>query len=189
MKKNAFFTFCCACVPGCGQMYQGYMKRGVSLLFWFAAVAAFVTTTRVLGVGALMFVIWAYSFFDTFNLRNLSPEQRALFEDNFIPNPQGLGIKGLDALTDNIRFAKLAGWGCIVVGALILITNLYNALVNLLYSFAPAIAGWLEYAGGMVVALAIGAAIVMLGLRLLRGPKTAARDEDDIPEFKGDDYL
>ena len=31
MRKNGFFTFCCACIPGCGQMYQGYMKRGVSL--------------------------------------------------------------------------------------------------------------------------------------------------------------
>ena len=28
MLKNGFLTFCCAFVPGAGQMYQGYMKIG-----------------------------------------------------------------------------------------------------------------------------------------------------------------
>ena len=32
MLKNGFLTFCCAFVPGAGQMYQGYMKRGLSLI-------------------------------------------------------------------------------------------------------------------------------------------------------------
>ena len=32
MLKNGFLTFCCAFIPGAGQMYQGYMKRGLSLI-------------------------------------------------------------------------------------------------------------------------------------------------------------
>ena len=40
MKKNFFLSFICACVPGAGQMYQNYMKRGVSLMGAFAAVCA-----------------------------------------------------------------------------------------------------------------------------------------------------
>ena len=32
MLKNGFSTFCCAFIPGAGQMYQGYMKRGLSLI-------------------------------------------------------------------------------------------------------------------------------------------------------------
>lgn len=35
MKKNAFLTFIFACIPGAGQMYYGYMKRGTSLLVYF----------------------------------------------------------------------------------------------------------------------------------------------------------
>ena len=30
--KNGFLLFIASCLSGCGQMYQGYMKRGVSLL-------------------------------------------------------------------------------------------------------------------------------------------------------------
>ena len=32
MKKNGILTFLFAFVPGAGQMYQGYMKRGLSLI-------------------------------------------------------------------------------------------------------------------------------------------------------------
>ena len=39
MKKNAFLTFIFACIPGAGQMYYGYMKRGTSLLVYFYLVA------------------------------------------------------------------------------------------------------------------------------------------------------
>ena len=30
MKKNGILTLLFACIPGAGQMYQGYMKRGLS---------------------------------------------------------------------------------------------------------------------------------------------------------------
>ena len=35
-ELNGFWLFVSSCLPGCGQMYQGYMKRGASLLvlFW-----------------------------------------------------------------------------------------------------------------------------------------------------------
>ena len=35
MKKNAFLTFIFACIPGAGQMYYGYMKRGLSMITFF----------------------------------------------------------------------------------------------------------------------------------------------------------
>ena len=38
MLKNGFLTFCCAFIPGAGQMYQGYMKRGLSLILIFFAI-------------------------------------------------------------------------------------------------------------------------------------------------------
>ena len=28
--KHGFFLFVSSCIPGCGQMYQGHMKRGTS---------------------------------------------------------------------------------------------------------------------------------------------------------------
>lgn len=66
MKKNAFLTFLFACIPGAGQMYYGYMRRGLSLIV-MCCVAA--------GVGSILPpimlavpVIWMYAFFDTYDL-------------------------------------------------------------------------------------------------------------------------
>ena len=35
MMKNGILTFLFAFCPGAGQMYQGYMKRGLSLITMF----------------------------------------------------------------------------------------------------------------------------------------------------------
>ena len=63
MKKNAFLTFLFACIPGAGQMYYGYMRRGLSLIV-MCCVAA--------GVGSILPpimlavpVIWMYALIPT----------------------------------------------------------------------------------------------------------------------------
>ena len=76
-RKNGFWTFCFAFIPGGGQMYQGYMKRGLSLMSMFMFVI-FLSAFLGMGLLSLMLpVIWAYSFFDTFNIHGQTPEQAA----------------------------------------------------------------------------------------------------------------
>ena len=67
MRINGFFLFCCACVPGAGQMYLGYMKRGLCLISLFCLNLMFCMMLPFLGV--FLPVIWMYAFFDSFNLR------------------------------------------------------------------------------------------------------------------------
>ena len=68
MMKNGILTFIFAFCPGAGQMYQGYMKRGLSLITMFCLfVVIGVSTLQVLTIGRA--IVWMYSFFDTFNLR------------------------------------------------------------------------------------------------------------------------
>ena len=72
MKKNGILTFCFAFIPGAGEMYQGYMKRGLSLVMICAAAIALGSLFYPL-VGfafAVCCVVWMYSVFDTFNLRS-----------------------------------------------------------------------------------------------------------------------
>ena len=69
MKKNGILTLLFACIPGAGQMYQGYMKRGLSLITMFCLFIILGSTT---GLDALVVggsVVYMYSFFDTLNLR------------------------------------------------------------------------------------------------------------------------
>ena len=42
MKKNLFLTFCFSFIPGAGQMYQAYMKRGLSIMIIFASFIALI---------------------------------------------------------------------------------------------------------------------------------------------------
>ena len=66
MKKNALLTFIFACIPGAGQMYYGYMRRGLSLVTLFCVAS---------GIGVIIPpillatpIIWMYAFFDTYDL-------------------------------------------------------------------------------------------------------------------------
>ena len=66
--KHGLLFFITSCLSGCGQMYQGYMKRGLSLLLLFFVILA---VSGFLGLAALAFflpVVWLYAFFDSYNL-------------------------------------------------------------------------------------------------------------------------
>ena len=66
MKKNGFLTFIFACIPGAGQMYYGYMQRGLSLITMF--IACFIVGAIINPLAALAIIVWMYSFFDTYDL-------------------------------------------------------------------------------------------------------------------------
>ena len=89
MRKSRILTFLFALWPGAGQMYLGYMKRGVSLMGVFCLLIAI---TGFLNLGILFFllpVIWFYAFFDTLNLRSMSYE--FLPQDDFLFHPGTVG--------------------------------------------------------------------------------------------------
>ena len=67
--KNGILTFICAFCPGAGQMYQGYMKRGLSLITMFCLFIILGSTTGLDALVVGCIVVYMYSFFDTFNLR------------------------------------------------------------------------------------------------------------------------
>ena len=127
MLKNGFLTFCCAFIPGAGQMYQGYMKRGLSLILTACLIG--MVSSLLNPVMLLLVVVWMYSFFDTFNLRaqiiaDTAPEDDYLV--HFDPRDKRLARALLDS-------HKLVGWLLIAFGALIayqnLIMNIFGDLV------------------------------------------------------------
>ena len=69
MKKNGILTLLFACIPGAGQMYQGYMKRGLSLITMFCLFIILGSTTGLDALVVGCIVVYMYSFFDTLNLR------------------------------------------------------------------------------------------------------------------------
>lgn len=127
MKKNLFMTFIFSFIPGCGQMYQKYPKRGLSIM-----IIGALTWVLMFMLDSLLFIIpfiivEAYSFFDTFNLRNMSDEERSNYVDQYVWKTEG--YKELVPVKTNVKGNKFAGIILIVLGA-------YIALDKILLSFA-----------------------------------------------------
>ena len=175
--KNGFLLFIASCLSGCGQMYQGYMKRGVSLLLSFFLVI-FVSTYFYLGTLALFLpVIWLYAFFDSYALRSQLSAGTAP-EDAFLFGLSDMDSKRLGELLR--RRHSLIGWVLVAVGVYMLYDMLMGQLSNLFFGwFGEWLYSLLRYGLPRVV---ITVLVILLGLWFIRGPKAKAPIED-IPPF------
>ena len=120
MKKNGILTLLFACIPGAGQMYQGYMKRGLSLITMFCL---FIILGRTTGLDALVvgcIVVYMYSFFDTLNLRAQLAAEKAP-EDDYLVHFNWHDARMTQFMGES---HKLVGWGLIALGAIVFYNNI-----------------------------------------------------------------
>ena len=170
MKKNGFLTFIFACIPGAGQMYYGYMQRGLSLItlfcgtFFLGYLAGPLTVT--------MAIVWMYSFFDTYDLiRHLASGE---------PKEDGLLLLGdVETFKRLIpQHNKLLGWGLVALG----VYSLYNSVLRpLLIDLLDRIG--IDYAWrflNMIPTVAVAALLIGAGLWLL-GLHPAQKTEELPP--------
>lgn len=122
-KRNGFLTFCFACLPGAGQMFLGFMKRGISLMTIFFGIIALAGQLRM---DILLFavpVIWCFSFFDTMNKNALTKEELNELPDRF------LWIEDADfQLLFKGKFRTVVAVALIVIGVYSLLRMLWDIL-------------------------------------------------------------
>lgn len=174
MKQSAFLTFLFALIPGTGQMYQAYMKRGVSLMLLFAG-NVFLTT--IIGIaGIFLPVIWAYSFFDTYRLRSelelaTAAPDALLFSD------------GSDGDMFRAFFARrhvLVGWLLVLLGGWFIFDNfVLDTLQNILGAYGL----WeIYHLVARAPTLLVSVLLIVMGIVLMRG-KGFAKQKDDFTEY------
>ena len=181
MMKNGILTFLFAFCPGAGQMYQGYMKRGLSLITMFCVAFGAGTLLGVLYVA--MPIVWMYSFFDTFNLRaqiiaDTAPEDDYLI--HFDPRDKRLARALLDS-------HKLVGWLLIAFGALIAYQNLImNILGDLVYRWGHSspVFRALYLVMASLPDVVVCVVLIVCGVWLVKGPHPAKKPDasKDVPE-------
>lgn len=186
IKKSNFFTFCCAFIPGAGQMYLGMMKKGVALMFAFFSIIGIASFFRLGFLTVFLPVIWFYSFFDTLNIKWMTPEKREELDQQFsseLFSGKQFNKGWLDALKQ--KHSLLAGAGLIMVGIYLLFSNFVLPILREIFEIYG-IDFWLfSYMIRTIPTLFVAIAIIVLGIHLVRGKKTAPSEKDFV-EFKGD---
>lgn len=124
MKKNAVLKFLFAFVPGAGQMYQGYMKRGLSLISLFILCVIAGSVINVLWSTCL--IVWMYSFFDTFNLSAQIAAGTAPADAHLVR------LELYDGKMSRLfsESHRLLGWALITLGAMAAYENIFMKLLD-----------------------------------------------------------
>lgn len=179
MKKNGILTFLFAFVPGAGQMYQGYMKRGLSLITMFCLCIMAGMLLEPLVLTAL--IVWMYSFFDTLNLRAQFIAGTAPADDYLVH------FNTKDArLTLFFRDShKLVGWALIAFGALIAYENIIMNLLNdVLWRWGRDSVVFRAFYLVMdrLPDVVLCVALILCGAWLVRGPQKAGKKQAEAQE-------
>lgn len=172
-RKSGFRLFISSIIPGCGEMYQGYMKRGLSLMIEFFGILALAAMTNVGQLAILALIVWLYAFFDSYNLHAQTEEDAEKTPDAYIlgilngSGKSAFGIKG--------KGNRIIGWALILVGFLILynMSSWYlgdimpDWVYNVLYAYLPRV---------LISVLMIG-----LGVWFIRGGQK--KNEEPVEDF------
>ena len=174
MKKNAFLTFIFACIPGAGQMYYGYMKRGLSMITFFCLFIMAGTLVDVLVVGSV--IVWMYSFFDTYDLiRHMAAGEPK--EDSLLVPGNYEEIKKLLP-----QHNRLIGWGLVGFG----VWALYDTFISTwLYTLLCSLVGN-GYAYDIITGIpnvVIAALLIFAGLKLLGLHPETKHGDDELPPY------
>ena len=179
MKKNGILTLLFAFIPGAGQMYQGYMKRGLSLMLMAAAIS--MAAMLIPPIAFALLVVFMYSFFDTFNLRaqismGTAPEDDYLV--HFDPQDKRLARMMMDS-------HKLVGWALIAFGALIAYENIIMNLLNdVLWRWGRDSVVFRAFYLVMdrLPDVVLCVALILCGVWLVRGPQKAGKKQAEAQE-------
>ena len=177
-RKHGLLLFIAACIPGCGEMYQGYMKRGISILTVFCAVFALAVFLEIGALAVLMMPLWLFSFFDSYNLRGQTDAQAEANPDAYLFGLSDIDSRRMSALLQKRH--SFLGWALVLLGVYILFETVVGRLLNIICEY---LGQWWLYDIVMrdLPRLVVTVGIIALGVWFIRGPKKETAE--DIPAF------
>lgn len=164
-KKRGFWTFIFSLMPGAGEMYLGFMKRGVSTMLVFLGWLTFCGMSGF-DVGIILVsVIWFYSFFTVHNLVSLPDEEFYQQEDDYILIHMDR-IVGIDQWErGKVKFLAAA---LIIIGIFTAAQQIWQMLWDILPDWLQSEVGVVYYGLPKIV---ISLLLIALGIYLIRGKK------------------
>ena len=181
-KKNGFWRFCFSLIPGAGEMYMGFMKRGVSTMAVFVGIIALASWLGLGPLVCLALIVWFYSFFQVHHLASLPPDQFIQVEDDYLFHMGDFSELDRASLR---RFRQPAAIVLILVGIMLCYQSLYSMVWRVLPGFLREI---MDYLGYNVPRLLFGLLIIYVGVRLIQGKRLEMDDEDGYYGDRGSAY-
>lgn len=171
-KKSGFLTFCFSLIPGAGEMYMGFMKQGLSIMFVFWGLIFMAAYLNISQVVIILPILWCYSFFNVHNLRGMSDEEFYAVEDDYLFH--------LDRIFSTGKWSKKQN--NVLAGILIFvgIAVLWNHLSRYLHWLLP---DWIYWAFvDEIPQIVVAVVLIAVGILLIRGKKAALDKEEEEKE-------
>lgn len=182
-KKNRFLTFIFSCMPGAGEMYMGFMNRGVSMMLLFVLTIVVSVWLEQAALMAVCIVEWFYSFFYVNHLASLSDMEFAMVEDKSIFAVQGFQMPEADGFVN--KYSKGIACALIFLGGCFLWNTFARILSRILPGQFNFIARAMRVVGDYLPSIAIGFAIIYLGVKMIEGKKvelvSRVQEEENKP--------
>ncbi len=180
MKKNSFLTFIFAFIPGAGQMYHEYMKRGISFMsiFLFNIFIAVFLDIEILTI--FLPIIFAVSFFDTFHIHNQTYEERQANADKYIINIEKLfgdEYKTFFKIKQRTFGIALIWFGIF----LIFNSSIFPIISRLVYELDL---WWLNNIIRNIPTLIVAILVIFTGTKMLKSTSKKVKAEEKWKEFK-----
>lgn len=170
-RKSRILTFIFAMGFGAGQMYQGQMRRGVSIMALFFGIVAISVGLYASAAAFILPVIWFYAFFDCINKMNYTVEELKMINDDYIFNIKPSKNESISSLLEKRHL--FLGMGLVTVGVYALLSKivhsefLYRLIDERVYQI-------ITYIFNFIPKMAIPIIITFIGIKLITGGKSKA---------------
>ena len=172
-KKSRFLSFLLSFLPGCTEMYMGFMKTGISLMAMFWGLIAIATLLNIGEIMFLVLIVWFYGFFHANNLAGLAQSEIEMLQDDYLFHVNSLGSVG-EKLSGSYR--KIVSIVLIVLGCILCIRGIFGIIRGIL----PHVIIEMYYMiGDYLPQLIVGVGIVAIGLTMIKGKKQELLEEFD----------
>ena len=177
-KRNGFFNFCCSCTPGAGQMCQGFMKRGLSIMSIFFATLLIATMMEMDEFTLILPVIWFFSFFDSMNSNAMDEHARRTAKAEFLFVDRNFDLNNIFK-----KFRVVIAVVLILFGAKQLL-NMFQDVIIRVFNLE-----WyyVNYVGDTIIKAVISVAIIALGLYLIKGKKKEMFEDPYVADATASD--
>ena len=174
-KKNKGWTFIFSLIPGAGEMYMGFMKRGLSIMALFWGMIAVATCLNIGPLTIVLPVIWCYSFFEVHNMNGMTDEEFYALEDDYVFH---LGEESFRSRMNGSQ-NKIIAAILIVAGICILWSQLVDWMHQYIWAILPGrIANAIGAVFDTLPQIVIAILLIAVGIRLIKGKKKELEENE-----------